>query len=199
MRTIARIFLATVVLAVAAGPALAAPMIVSAGPTIAAPASHNSGGSSLGKILSLAAVAGMGIRIKDTGLLAKKFVTRAAASASDYKSGVEQSGQDWATNTAAAGDNYSAGVQQAIADGRFAKGVAAAGPQKFVQRASTLGAQRYPTGVGAAEGDWARGVQSSLDVLKNLNLPPRRPKGDPGNQARANAVAAALRANKVGK
>jgi hypothetical protein len=132
MRTIARIFLATVVLAVAAGPALAAPMIVSAGPTIAAPASHNSGGSSLGKILSLAAVAGMGIRIKDTGLLAKKFVTRAAASASDYKSGVEQSGQDWATNTAAAGDNYSAGVQQAIADGRFAKGVAAAGPQKFV-------------------------------------------------------------------
>ena len=66
-------------------------------------------------------------------------------------------------------------------------------------RASTLGAQRFHGGVGAAEGDWARGTQPYLDTLKGMELPPRRPKGDPGNQARANAVAVRLRAVKLGR
>lgn len=141
----------------------------------------------------------MAIRIKDTGSLAKKFVQRASAAAGDYKSGVEAAGQDWATNTAAAGDNYAAGVTAAIGDKRFERGVSEAGAAKFTARAGSLGAQRYPSGVGAAEGDWAKGAQRFLDVLKGLALPPRRPKGDPGNQARANAVAVALRAAKVGR
>lgn len=141
----------------------------------------------------------MAIRIKDTGSLAKKFVQRASAAAGDYKSGVEQSGQDWESNTKAAEDNYAAGVQAAIGDKRFGKGVGAAGAAKFVTRAGTLGAQRYPTGVGAAEGDWARGSQPFLDALKSIDLPPRRPKGDPGNQARSQAVAMKLRAMKVGR
>ena len=141
----------------------------------------------------------MAIRIKDTGSLAKKFVQRAGAAQGEYKSGVEQSGPDWESNTKAGADNYATGVQQAIGDKRFEKGVAAAGAAKYVTRASSLGAQRYPTGVGAAEGDWARGTQPYLDTLKGMELPPRRPKGDPGNQARANAVAQRLRAVKIGK
>lgn len=139
------------------------------------------------------------IRIKDTGSLAKKFVQRASAAAGDYKDGVTAAGGDWETNTKASEDNYSAGVQAAIGDKRFGKGVAAAGAGKYVARASTLGAQRYPSGVGAAEGDWSKGAAPYLDALKGMDLPPRRPKGDPGNQARANAVAAKLRSMKVGK
>jgi len=139
------------------------------------------------------------MRIKDTGSLAKKFVRNASAAAGEYTSGVQASGQDWATNTAAAGDNYAAGVTAAISDGRFLRGVSEAGAQKFVQRATTLGAQRYPTGVGAAEAEWAKNTEPSLQVLRSLSLPPRRPKGDPGNQARANAVAMALRAHAIGK
>lgn len=141
----------------------------------------------------------MAIRIKDTGTLAKKFVQRAGAAAGDYKAGVEAAGSDWQANTAAASDNYAAGVQEAIGQGRFRRGVEAAGPGKYTQRAATLGAQRYPTGVGAAEGDWAKGAQPYLQALANMSLPPRRPKGDPGNAARANAVAMNLRAMKVGK
>ena len=141
----------------------------------------------------------MAIRIKDTGTLAKKFTRNAGAAAGDYKDSVAQAGSDWETNTKAGASNYAAGVQQAISDDRFSKGVANAGAAKFVARASTLGAQRYPSGVGAAEGDWAKGAQPYLDALKGIDLPPRRPKGDPGNQARANAVAMRLRALKVGK
>ena len=141
----------------------------------------------------------MAIRIKDTGTLAAKFTRNATAAAGDYKDGVAQAGQDWQANTVAAADNFAAGVQQAISDGRFARGVQEAGASKFVTRATTLGAQRFPTGVQAAQGDWAKGAQPYLETLKGLSLPPRRPKGDPGNQARANAVATALRAARVGK
>jgi hypothetical protein len=141
----------------------------------------------------------MAIRIKDTATLARKFVTRAGAASGDYKDGVSQAGQDWETNTRAAGDNYAQGVQQAIADGRFQRGVTEAGSTKFVQRASTLGAQRFAPGVAAAEADWSKGAQPYLQALAGMTLPPRRPKGDPGNMERANAVASRLRALKVGK
>ena len=139
------------------------------------------------------------MRIKDIGSIAKKFVQRASVAAGDYKAGVEAAGADWLANTAAAGDNFAAGVQAAIADHRFEDGVREAGSAKFTSRAGTLGAQRYPTGVGASEADFAKGVNPYLQVLSSLTLPPRRPKGDPGNMARANAVAMALRAAKVGK
>lgn len=141
----------------------------------------------------------MAIRVKDVGSLAKKFVTRASAAAPDYTSGVQAAGQDWQTNTAASADNYAQGVQAAIGDGRFRKGVEQAGAAKFVQKAATLGAQRYPTGVGAAQEDWAKGAGPYLQTIAALNLPPRRPKGDPANAARSQAVSAALRAQKVGR
>jgi hypothetical protein len=141
----------------------------------------------------------MAIRIKDTGSLAKKFVTRAQSAQADYTAGVQAAGSDWETNTKAAEQNFADGVNQAIADKRFGKGVANAGQGKYVQRAATLGAQRFPTGVAAAEGDWAKGAQPYLDTLKGMDLPPRRPKGDPSNMQRANAVATKLRAMKVGK
>lgn len=141
----------------------------------------------------------MPIRIKDAGALAKKFVQRASAAAGDYKDGVSAAGADWETNTKMAEDNFAAGVQQAITDKRFGKGVAAAGAAKFVNRASTLGAQRFPSGVAAAEQAWSQNTQPFLQTLGSLSLPPRGPKGDPRNMARSNAVAAALRAQAVGK
>lgn len=141
----------------------------------------------------------MGIKVKDTSTLSSKFVQRAQAAASDYKDGVSSAGNDWLANTAASEDNYKQGVIEAANAGRFGKGVQAAGASKYTTRASTLGAQRFPTGVAAAGPDWQKGVQPYLDTLKSMNLPPRRPKGDPSNMNRANAVAQALRAQKVGK
>ena len=139
------------------------------------------------------------MRVKDAGTIAKKFVQRASVAGADYKAGVEASGADWLSQTAAAGPNYAAGVQASIADGRFETGVQRAGSAKFTQRAGTLGAQRYPQGVAASEAEFAKGIAPVLSTLASLQLPPRRPKGDPGNMARASAVAAALRALKVGR
>lgn len=139
------------------------------------------------------------MRIKDTAALSKKFVSRAGAAAGDYKTGVEASGADWAANTAASEQNYAAGVTEAIGQNRFRKGVEAAGAAKFVGRATTLGAQRFPTGIAASENEWAKGTAPYLDAMRNIQLPPRRPKGSPENMLRAAAVATHLRAIKVGR
>jgi hypothetical protein len=139
----------------------------------------------------------MAIRTKDTGAIAKKFRERAAAASQDYATGVAAAAGDWETNTAAAEQNYQAGVQEAISRGAFGKGVRGSGG-KYSENAQKLGTQRYPQGVANAEGAYARGVGPYLDTIKSLNLPPRGPKGSPANMSRANAVATALRARKVG-
>jgi hypothetical protein len=199
MRTMSRLIVTLCIVFLAVGPLLAAPVYRPGGPTIGAPAAAHSLPAQVIAWLGGGLAAIGAIRVKDTGALAKKFVRNASGASGDYTDGVKAAGGDWETNTKASEDNYKLGVTQAANDGRFGRGVAKAGAGKYTQRASTLGAQRYPTGVAAAEGDWAQGAQPYLQAIANMTLPPRRPKGDPGNQARANAVAAALRAMKVGK
>jgi hypothetical protein len=199
MRMFARFSLLLVVLALAAGPASTALHATTLGPQLTAPSDRAAAPAHPGALWLLGLGALGAIRIKDVGSLAKKFVRNAGAAAGDYTEGVKNAGSDWQAGAAAGADNYAAGTQAAIADGRFARGVAAAGSAKYVQRASVLGAQRYPTGVAAAEGDWSKGAQPYLQAIAGMTLPPRRPKGDPGNAARSQAVASALRAMKVGK
>lgn len=139
------------------------------------------------------------MRLKDIGSLAKKFVSRASTAGGDYTSGVQAAGPDWEARTRASEDAYKQGVTMAANEGRFLKGVSDAGAAKYVQRAATLGAQRYPTGVAAAEGDWAKGFAPFHQALQSMDLPPRGPRGTPQNQNISNAVAQRLAAIKRGK
>lgn len=139
----------------------------------------------------------MAIKVKDAGSAAAKFTQRAAAAAGDYQTGVQGAGEDWARNAAASVDNYNAAVQEAITRGAFARGVSKAGGAKFAQRASTVGARRFPEGVREAAPAFQEGVAPYLQVISGLTLPPRRPKGDPANMQRVQAVTEALRRRKV--
>lgn len=199
MQLIRRGLLALVVLSFAVAPVFAVSLSTSTAPAVRAPHSAASPLTNLAATLAAAgAVAGV-IRIKDTASIAKKFVNRASGAAADYTDGVRAAGSDWETNTKASEDNYKLGVTQAANDGRFGRGVAAAGAAKYVDRASTLGSQRYPTGIAAAEGAYSRNVQPFLDTMKSLDLPARRPKGDPANVNRVAIVNAALRKLRLGK
>lgn len=139
----------------------------------------------------------MAIQIKPVDVIAAKYASRGAAAGQDYSNGVNNPRQDWQTATAASSSTYAAGVQQAISNNSFSKGVAAAGTDKWKRKAATVGAQRYGPGVTAAKQDYANGVGKFLQVIANLTLPPRGPKGDPGNIARVSMVAQALRAAKL--
>jgi hypothetical protein len=140
----------------------------------------------------------MALKVKDAASSAAKFVARAQAAGGDYAKGVAAAGDSWQSKAAASGDAYSAGVQAAIGAQRFQKGIAKAGAAKYVANASGKGAQRYPSGVAAAGPNWQQNTQPYLDTLASLTLPPRHPRGDPGNLQRVAAVATALRAKKVG-
>jgi hypothetical protein len=140
----------------------------------------------------------MAIKVKDVATSSKKFTQRGAAAAADYQSGVQAAGQDWQTNTAAAAENFAAGVQEAIGRGAFAKGVTKAGGAKYAAKAGTVGARRFPEGVREAGPDFEAGVAPYLQTIAGLTLPPRRPKGDPANFARVQAIGEALRRRKLG-
>jgi hypothetical protein len=138
------------------------------------------------------------MQVKDAATVAAKWSARAGAAGQDYAKGVTNTQKDWATDTAAAAPAWAAGVQQAAGNGSFAKGVNAAGTAKWKNKAANVGAARYPQGVAAALQYYQTGIGPVLQVLQGVNLPPRGPKGDPGNIARVTAVTTALRKLKTG-
>jgi hypothetical protein len=140
----------------------------------------------------------MALKVRDAATAMKKFVARGQAAAGDYADGVRGAGQDWQAKTVAAAETYATGVTESIGRNAFARGVQDAGGARYEQKASTVGAQRFPQGIREAGGDWERGTAPYLGVLAGLTLPPRRPKGDPANYARVQAVGDALRRRKVG-
>ena len=139
----------------------------------------------------------MAISVTDAGTAAAKYVQRAQSAAPDYQKGVQGAGASWQANSVAANEAYVQGVQQAASQGRYAKGVTAAGGAKYEQKAATVGAQRYPQGVAGAGPAWQQNTAPYLSTISALTLPPRRPKGDPANIARVQMVTDALRKKKV--
>ena len=140
----------------------------------------------------------MGIQIKDTATIGRKFASRAQAASPEFKIGVDSTTADWAGNTAAAVESYNQGVTAAIARQAFQKGVSAAGTAKWKEKASNIGASRYAQGVAGAEAAFTAGFDKYANILKGLSLPPRAPKGSPQNLERVRAVADALHKGKTG-
>lgn len=139
----------------------------------------------------------MPIQTKDINTIASKWSSRAQAAGPDYTAGVKGTQKDWAGLTAAASDSWGAGVSQAVSDGRFAKGVTAAGTPKWQNAAVNKGGQRYPQGVAQGQPAYVNGFTPFLSVIQNTNLPPRSPRGSPNNIQRVSAIDAALHAKKI--
>lgn len=139
----------------------------------------------------------MSIATKDIGTIAAKWASRAQAAGPDYTAGVKAPRRDWAQDTIAAADSWAQGVTTAVADGRFVRGVTAAGTPKWQAAASTKGSQRYPTGVASAQPAYSAGFGPFLQVIQNLTLPPSGPRGNPNNLQRVSVIDTALHNKKI--
>ena len=192
MRLLPRFSVLVLMLVLTAGPVLGAAGVHVRSSAWSAPLPSDSSARALLELLACGVGILGAIRIKDTAVLASKYVTRAGAAVNDYKSGVEQAGSDWETGAKAGEPNYEAGVQEAISKKRYGRGIASAGASKYVRNASNLGATRYQPGIANAKDAWATGVQPALDKLKSLQLPPKGPRRSPQNQQRAAMVALEL-------
>jgi len=199
MRALQRLAVFAIVEILCISPALALPLPAASGLSLHAPSAPS---SSLAHVLELAGTllaVGMAIKVKDIGAVTQKYQTRAAAAAGDYKTGVQQAGQDWQSGALAGETNYEQGVQESIGKKRYGRGIQQAGADKYVQNATTLGAARYPQGVQQAGPSFSKGMAPVLDRIRALNLPPKGPKRSPQNQQRAAMVALELGKMKDGQ
>ncbi len=133
-----------------------------------------------------------GVDIKGMADIAAKFVRVTQARAEDYKTGVQRTPPaKWEQRTEAAQPAWQAGVTQAAAENRFVAGVVGKGG-KWQRKSTEVGAARFSTGVAASLQDYTTGFQRYHDILAGLTLPPRGPRGDPGNTNRVAVIDAAL-------
>jgi hypothetical protein len=141
----------------------------------------------------------MAIVVKPIATVVSNWQTRSAAATPAYVAGVTNTQKDWATLTGAAATSWSTGVSTAAANGSFAKGVAAAGTQKWKANTLSIGAVRYPQGVQAPTAATAfnNGITPILQVIAGLTIPARLPAGDPSNLQRVSIIDAALHQYKV--
>lgn len=138
----------------------------------------------------------MPINVKPIGNVVSKWKTNAGNAAPAYSQGIANPKQPQEQAAANAANTWGAGVQAAVSNGSFVKGINK-NAGKWARNAAAKGAARYPQGIAAASGDFQNGIAPYLQILSNLTLPPRAPKGDPSNLQRVQAVDAALRAAKL--
>lgn len=132
------------------------------------------------------------IKVKDVARSSQKWAQNTGQAGSSYADGVQNPRADWATATQSAQDNYKQAVTKAANEGRFARGVAKAGTAKQQQNALTKGVARFSQGVAVAQPEYASAMEPVLNTIAAVNLPPKKPKGDPSNIQRVTAVATAL-------
>ena len=131
--------------------------------------------------------------IKSIEQASDKWVRRASVAGPDYQAGVTNPKRSWAEASGAAEESYKMGVTQAAAQGRYGKGVKAAGDGKWKENAMKKGPGRFAEGVSLAKDQWTKGFSPYHAAIGALTLPARGPKGDPKNLQRVVAVANALR------
>jgi len=123
----------------------------------------------------------------------EKFKTRAQNAREDYKRGVTNAGPRWLEAAAASGEAWRGGVQEAVTSGRFEKGVRAAGPQKYQDRASQLGPERFATGVAMGAPEWGKNFAPFQQALAAENLGTRGMRGSDSNAQRSLQVMRLMR------
>lgn len=135
--------------------------------------------------------------VKSLDRISEKWARVVQVSQPDYEAGVRNPRADWAAQTAAAAPNFAAGVQKAITEKRFERGVTSAGTARWQERSLLVGPGRWLEGVQVSRNQYERGFEPYRQVIENVTLPARGPKGDPKNIQRVAAIAKALHDEKL--
>lgn len=135
--------------------------------------------------------------IKDLGYIQDKWRRRAAASQADYKAGTQRPRVSWQRATLEAADRWNQAITEAASRNAFGTGVSKVSDAEWQKGIQTKGVARWPQGIAAATDKYARKFAPYAEVIRNLQLPPRGPTGDPTNIQRVAAIAEALRRKKL--
>jgi len=130
--------------------------------------------------------------VKPTTDVVTKWVEETPKRSTYYEKYTPAAADRWFANATAASTTYKAAVQAADIDKRFSGGLKKAGASKFVRKVTSVGVGRFGPGVSAAKDDYDAGVKPYLEELAKIEVPARKPRGDPGNYARVSTIGDAL-------
>jgi len=136
--------------------------------------------------------------VKPVGKVVKKWVTEAPKRKDYYAEEAPAAAERWEGNTIAAKAIYKAAVTATGIDDRFAGGVKGKAP-KFKRKVSTVGADRYPSGIEAAEPEYRAGMEWVIKKLSEIDVPERKPRGDPSNYKRVETIGDALHKERLAR
>jgi len=140
----------------------------------------------------------MAIAMKSAKEIASKWARVTSGRSTDFSDGVKAPRRSWAAGASAAEGSYKEGVTKAANEGRFGKGVAAAGDSKWQKKTVSVGVSRWAPGVAVAQADMEAGFAPYADVISKIDLLPRYPKGDPRNFDRVKQIGEALNKKRIG-
>ena len=134
----------------------------------------------------------MAIDVKSLAETQRKWGEVTPARSQEYGVNAAAAGSRWEQATLGAAANYGAAVRAGNIEARQSAGVRRAGAAKYSRKIRDVGAGRFGSGVAAAVTDFGAAVSPYLQAIAGVDLPPRRPRGDPGNYQRVNAVGTTL-------
>ena len=124
--------------------------------------------------------------------VADKWADVTPGRSSYYEENTPPAAEKWQSNTILAAPTYKTAVSAANIGKRFSGGVREAGSEKFGRKVKDVGVGRFGPGITAAKADYRKGIEWVLSSIAAVDLPTRKPRGDPGNKARVSAIFDAL-------
>jgi len=131
-------------------------------------------------------------KIRPIDDITAKFIEVTPGRAAFYETGVKDPLEDWEGNTVLASSAYKGAVSAPDIMKRFLGGVKRAGTAKWSRKSIDVGVDRFGPGVIASEADFKAGFDPYVSVIAATDLPERKPRGDPANYKRVEAIGAAL-------
>lgn len=130
-----------------------------------------------------------------------KWQTRAGSASGDYAEGARSTDKDQAQRAIAAKGVYQQALTESFSRDAYAKGLSRSGKGGWLAGVEQKGQQNFSTGVSAdiARNKYVQNSSKYDSARKAADGLPRAARGNPANLNRVAAVAAALRAVKVGK
>jgi len=139
----------------------------------------------------------MAIKVKPIDSSTTKWEDRARTASAEYSVNAEASANEWATNTGKAADTFGQAISAPGIKERFRRGVARAGAAKYARKISSVGSDRFASGVSAATVDYKAGAEPYFSTIAGLTLSTRKPRGDPANYKRVEEIGKALNAKRL--
>ena len=134
--------------------------------------------------------------IRSLQFIVERYKRITPGRAREFEEGVKNPKEQWEPETIAAAEAYNDGVRDAIERGAFAGGVRAAGQSHYVDMSLRKGVPRFRHGVEIGIPFYQRNFAPFREVIAGVELPPRKPKGDPSNLERVAVIAQALHAER---